>query len=187
MASWVTMDIGDSESPSSEGNKGAFSTLLDSIKSKLVIGAVVNETLQSKSYKWFLITLFTGLALLFFSLLFLPLVVIYPQKFCVLFSLGSLIITISFAFLQSPIEYVKSLFAGKNAIFSGCYIAALLFSLYAALIKQKYFMTLVATGCQLAALIYLIASRFPNGMHIVGMLNSCIGSLCSSIFGRCFT
>ena len=187
MASWITMDIGDSDSSSPESSKGIFSNIFDSIKSKFTIGGMVTEGLQSKSYKWFLITVFTGTALVIMSLIFLPLVVIYPQKFCVLFSLGSLIITISLAFLQTPLEYVKSLFTGKNAIFSTCYIAALLLSLYAALIKQKYLMTLAAIGFQLVALIYLMASKFPNGMYMVGMLNSCIGSLCTSVFGRCFT
>ena len=146
--------------------------IIDTMKSKLFFGSIVTETLYNKNYTAFIITLLIGIAFIMISFLFLPLVVLYPQKFCVLFSLGSLTIIISLSFLQSPVEYIRSFFTGKNTIFSICYLGALIFYLYASLVLHKYLMTLLATVVHFSTLLYFIASRFSNGMQIVGMLKT---------------
>ena len=156
----------------------------DSIKSKFSLGANVATNLYNKNYKYFVISLAIGCLFIMFSFMTLPLVIIAPQKFALFFSLGSLLILFSFSFLQDQIEYFKSFLTGQNAIFSISYIASLLMSLYASLIVKKYIPTLLCIALQMVSLIYFIFSKFPNGMKMISMLNSCTVSLCSKILHK---
>ena len=51
------------------------------------------------SYTYFTLFLFLGLIFIFLSFFYVPLVIIYPQKFISLFTLGSLMIIISLAMI----------------------------------------------------------------------------------------
>ena len=201
--SWISLSIfGDNEAetiPSTPENnsEGMFSVFIiesksflrkvtDSVKSKFSSGAEIASALYNKNYKYFMLFLGGGILLIILSLMMLPLVVIAPQKFSLFFSLGSLLILSSFAFLQDPITYFKSFFTGQNAIFSACYLGSLLISLYASLIMKKYIPTLLSTALQFMALLYYTFSKFPNGMRMISMLNSCTVGLCTKIFTRIF-
>jgi len=142
------------------------------------------SALYNKNYKFFLLTFIAGCILIFISLMFIPLAVLFPQKFCLFFSLGSISILVSFSFLQDPMEYAKSFFIGQTAVFSICYLISLFMSLYASLIAKKYIPTLLATGLQLVALIWFVCSKFPGGMQGIRMLNSCVTTICKGIFNK---
>ena len=153
--SWMTINIfsGTDSSPDTnpapaKSEDGFFSRM----KNKLYgTGDSIRSTASNiyhRDYKLFAITLGSGAALIFMSLFFLPLAPIAPQKFCLLFTLGSLCVLSSFAFLQNPYEYVISLFSGSKLIFTGCYLVSLIFSLYASLIAKSYIATIFATVCQ---------------------------------------
>ena len=128
--------------------RGFFGT----IKTKFLgAGESVTSTasaLYHRNYKYFAIAFAFGCAFIFVSLFFLPLIVISPQKFCLFFSLGSLCIFGSFAFLQDPWEYLTGLFTGDKLMYSIAYIGSLLLSIYASLIAKNYIATIVVTISQ---------------------------------------
>ena len=203
MSSWISINVFDSPGTTPqadpEGNKtiftlsflyktvetkGLLGSIADSVKSKLSFATTVASTLYNKNYKYFVVAFGAGAVLIVLSFMFLPLVVLFPQKFCLFFSIGSLSILVSFAFLQDPTEYLKSLFIGQNAAFSICYIVSLIISLYASVIAKLYILTLLATALQVVSLVWFVCSKFPGGMQGISMINSCVVSVCKGAFNK---
>ena len=162
VSAWMTMNMfsGETAPPAAQSPAGTESTGLaggffNKIKNKFMgAGESIRNTatnLYEKNYKYFAIAFGCGILLIILSLFFLPLAVISPQKFSLLFSLGSICILSSFAFLQNPYDYFMSLFSGEKLIFSVCYIGSLLLSIYASLIIKNYILTIIVTFIQVLA------------------------------------
>jgi hypothetical protein len=155
---------------------GDGSSLLGKIKNNF------QETVEVQiSYKSFFITLLIGLVFIFLSLLFLPLIVLTPQKFLVLFSIGSFIIISSFIFIHGTAEYIKMLFNRERCIFSVVYILSIIAGLYSAYFMNNYMLSLLSAGSQFITLIIFVLSFIPGGRagisFILSMLMSPLKSL----------
>jgi hypothetical protein len=155
---------------------GDGSSLLGKIKNNF------QETVEVEtSYKSFFITLAIGLAFIFFSLLFLPFLALNPQKFLMLFSIGSFIIISSFIFIHGTSEYLKMLFNKERRIFSLVYIISIIAGFYSAYIQNNYILSLVSACAQFVMLIIFVLSFIPGGRAgisvILGLLMSPIRSL----------
>jgi len=101
---------------------------------------------------------------------FLPLVLLRPQKFCLFFTLGSILSMASFAVLRGPIEQLKHMFSLQRLPFTSAYIGSLVLTLYAAFILQSYLLVLLFMGLQAAALGWYLLSYIPGGAPILKML-----------------
>ncbi len=147
----ISLDIFGSESPDADPEtKGLLGNLASSVTSKLTGATTLVTSLYNRNYKYFILTMGAGCALVVISLMFLPLVMLFPQKFCLFFSLGSLCILSSFAFLQDPADYLRSFFSGPQALFGICYLGSLLLSVYASLVAKRYLATIVVTVLQVS-------------------------------------
>merc|ERR1712034_74429 len=93
--------------------------------------------------------------------------VIAPQKFCLLFTLGSLLIIGSFSALKGPREFCAHLFELKRLPFSLLYAGSLVGTLWATLIAKSALYTLVLCLAQIAALLQFLGSYFPGGPALV--------------------
>jgi hypothetical protein len=150
---------------------GDSSSLLGKIKNNF------QETVEVQtSYKSFFITLLIGLAFIFLSLLFLPLIVLTPQKFLVLFSIGSFIIISSFIFIHGTSEYFKMLFNKERCIFTVVYILSIIAGLYSAYFMNNYLLSLLSAGCQFITLIIFVLSFIPGGRAGISFILSMLMS-----------
>ena len=140
------------EPPQSTASSGFTQGLFNAIKNKFVgVKDTVTTTtsnMYQRDYKLFGITFAFGVAFILISFFFLPFIIVAPYKFCALFTIGSICILVSFAFLQDPWNYLRSQFTGNKLIFSTCYLVSLLLSLYASVIAKNYIVTLIVTCAQ---------------------------------------
>lgn len=98
---------------------------------------------------------------------FLPLVLLRPQKFCLFFSLGSILSMASFAVLRGPIEQLKHMFSLQRLPFTSTYICSLVLTLYAAFVLQSYVLVLLFMAVQAAALGWYLLSYIPGGAPVL--------------------
>ena len=113
--------------------------------------------------------------------------IVAPQKFCLLFSLGTVSITISFAFLKDTAEYLSTLFSKNNILYTSLYILSEVFCIYACLIAKSYLYSILGVGFQGFALCVLVAGIFPHGRDAILKLLSCLFTTLRSCFTRYFS
>lgn len=115
---------------------------------------------------------FTGLILLsvlFFALAFgvgMPLIATRPQKFAISFTFGSLLFMGSFGILKGPMEHLKGMCAGDRKYFTAIYLASMFATLHFTFNQggvRGYVYVMVASGCQIVALMYYLISFLPGG------------------------
>lgn len=118
---------------------------------------------------------FLGIFLISMSFSFLPILMVAPQKFALLFAFGSMTLLGSFAILKGPQAFVSSLIQREKLPFSISYVVGLVGTLAATLVLRSYVLTAVFGLTQAVALLYFLASFVPGGKAI---LNFC-GRICS--------
>jgi hypothetical protein len=155
------------------------SSLLGKIK------VTVTESVEVKtSYKSFFLTLAIGFMFICLSLIFLPLVAISPQKFLLLFSIGSIITISSFIFIYGTFEYLKMLFNKQRFIFTTIYILSLLLGVYATFVKDTYLLSLISVIIQFVTMIIFILSFIPGGRTGISFILSMLYSPISKLLGN---
>ena len=144
------------------------------------------------------------LSAVFFGLAFgvgLPLIAFRPQKFALSFTLGSLVFMCSFAILKGPMEHFKGMLQVERLPFTGIYLTSMLATLYFTFSyggATGYILVLVASGCQLVALLWYLISFLPGGSAGLSMVLSAIcrvlqpaivacGKLQAACMQRCFS
>merc|ERR1712137_348540 len=85
------------------------STTVSSAKS--VGSSVSSITISRTTWYYFIVFLVLGCLMLTLAFCFLPMIVLAPQKFALLFTLGSLCILSSFSILRGHKEFFKYLFS----------------------------------------------------------------------------
>lgn len=137
---------------------------------------VSNSIEVEKSYKSFFITIAIGFGFLALSLIFLPFVILQPQKFLSLFSIGSLFVLGSFIFIHGTKEYFTMLFDTKRKFFTIAYLISLLLGFYYAFIKGYFLISLICTAVQLVTLIIFTLSFIPGGNSGIALILSMLQS-----------
>jgi hypothetical protein len=154
-----------------QGEQADQATLLGKIKNNF------QEVIEVKtSYKSFFIVFFIGLFFILLSMLFLPLIAFSPQKFLSLFSLGSLIIILSFIFMYGTTEYFNMLFKRERLIYSFVYFLALTLGIYSAYVKDSYILSLVSVALQFITVIIFCLSFIPGGSTGISFILSILKS-----------
>ncbi len=160
--SWLSLNMFPSSVPppdpasTPKESSGLLHGIFSSVKTRFLgAGESIRNTASNiyhRNYKYFAIAFGCGVALIGLSFFFLPLVTLSPQKFCLLFTLGSLCILASFAFLQEPLSYVASMFSGQKLIFTCCYLGSIILSIYSSMVAKKYLATVFCTALQVSAI-----------------------------------
>lgn len=116
-----------------------------------------------------------GIFLISMSFSFLPMLVIAPQKFALLFAFGSVTMLSSFGILKGPQAFLSGMAQREQLPFSVLYGVGLVGTLVATIIMRSFLLTAVFGLMQAAGLLYFMASYVPGGKAAV---NFC-GKLCS--------
>jgi hypothetical protein len=127
---------------------------------------------QSSLYSYFYAALSfaVGAGFIGVAFLFLPLVVVAPQKFVLLLTLGSLFLINSVALLRGYFVLVQQLLERDRILFSIFYIFSLLGTLYVTIVLRSYFLTVIFSWTQVASLVFLLLSYITDASRILGFI-----------------
>lgn len=127
---------------------------------------------------------FVGMMLITMSLSFLPLLPIAPSKFALLFSLGSILVLGSVAWLKGPMAFSAILLQKDKLPFTGAYVVGLLGTLWATIIYKSYIFTGVFVFVQVVGLLYFMASYVPGGKVVLNFFGRLSGKGARALMGR---
>ena len=92
-----------------------------------------------------------------------PMLVLFPAKFAVCFSVGSVCSVCAVGALRGAQAQVAHMIAPERLVLSLAYLGALLGTLYCSLVLHSYVLTILSSVAQAAALLYYQVSYFPYG------------------------
>ena len=121
-------------------------------------------------WKHFVALLLLSVCMFLLAGAFLPLVLLRPQKFCLFFTLGSMLSMASFAVLRGPLEQLKHMFSLQRLPFTSTYVGSMALTLYAALVLHSYLLVLLFSAAQAAAVTWYLLSYIPGGAPVLKML-----------------
>lgn len=170
---YMKLSADDNENKQIEENKGFLTRLKESLKSSLEV-----ET----SYKSFFIVLAVGIAIICFSTVF---ILLAPQKFIAMFSLGSLVTLNSFIFLNGTYAHCEMLFAKNRLPFTCMYFVSIILGMYFSL-TSSYLFSMICSAFQLIALIVFVLSFIPGGRFGISMIFNMLGSPFRSLYSKIF-
>ena len=122
---------------------------------------------NEKNYIYGFLAFGAAALFLLMALFSLPMVVVSPQKFTLLFTFAMIAILTGLGFLNGPQSYLKKLTIKKNRVKTGVLLGSMLFSLYFALISGSYLLSLFFCFLQLNAVVLFFFNTFPFGWNTV--------------------
>lgn len=138
-------------------------------------GTVIQENAISRErWMYFFIGVALGIGLMSLAFAFLPMIVLMPQKFALLYTLGSLCFLASFAVLRGHVAFLKHLISRSRLAFSATYVVSMVGTLWASLVRRSYVYTMVFCGIQVAALSWFLVSYIPGGTKALSFGTSVI-------------
>mmetsp|Transcript_113745 Transcript_113745/g.332185 ORF Transcript_113745/g.332185 Transcript_113745/m.332185 type:complete len:259 (-) Transcript_113745:81-857(-) len=111
-----------------------------------------------------------GTGLIGLAFMFMPMIVLAPQKFALLFTLGSLCFLSSFSVLRGHAAFVRHLLSRSRALFSATYATSMVGTLWASLLYRSYLLTVLFSGVQVFALAWFLVSYIPGGRRALGLV-----------------
>jgi len=148
----------------------------------------LEENLPSLSKKQRIIGFMTSLLLgtICFGLAvsFLPLLIVNPRKFSLLFTLGSVFTLSSFSFLWGPYSHLVHLFSTERLPFTLVYLTTLIATLYFAMGLQSAILTPIAAVLQVIALLWFVISYIPGGQTGLRWFTKLFTGFCKSAANR---
>jgi hypothetical protein len=148
------------------------------------VGGLATLTMSPVKTAQFIAIFFVGIMLITLSFTFLPVLVISPQKFALLFAFGSLVIMGSLAFLKGPKALASQLMQREKLPFSGTYIVGLVGTLVATIILRSFILTAIFGIMQAVALLYFLASYVPGGKAVLNFCGKCTSRLTAKLVCR---
>lgn len=128
----------------------------------------------------FMTSLVLGAICFGLAISFLPMLVINPRKFSLLFSLGSLFTISSFSFLYGPYNHLMHLFSKERLPFTLIYFTTLIGTLYFAMGLQSAILTPIAAVLQVVALTWFVVSYIPGGQAGLSFFTKLCTGFCRS-------
>lgn len=112
---------------------------------------------------------FLGLTFIMLSFNFLPVMLLAPQQFALLFTIGSVTMMSSFVVLKGVRGLASELLRRERLPFSCAYVIGLFGTLYSTMVLRSYILTTIFSLLQAVALLYFMASYLPGGRTALNM------------------
>lgn len=148
------------------------------------VGGAASLAMNPVKLAQFVGIFFVGMMLITLSFTFLPLLPIAPQKFALLFAIGSMIVMGSLAFLKGPKALGTQLIQREKLPFSATYVVSLVGTLVATIILRSFILTAVFGLTQAIALSYFLASYVPGGKAVLNFCGKCTSKVTQKLFCR---
>ena len=143
---------------------------------------IINTIEIEKNYTIFCTLLLLGTLLIFISFLLIPMIITSPSKFTLCFSLGSILIIISFLFFHGTKIYFQKLFKKDRFIISILFIISIIVGC-AFSIKNIYLICIICSLFEMFSLILFLISFIPGGGKF-GL--KCLKNIFTSPFRKLF-
>jgi hypothetical protein len=140
---------------------------------------------SGKSIMYFGLFLATGIFFIFISFtMFLPVMVVMPQKFAICFTLGCIFIIASFFALKGVRNQFAHMGSKERLPFTVGFIGSMAATIYVSMVLHSYILSVIFSGVQVLALSYYVISYFPGGSAGMRFLSSTLTSTVLKCFGR---
>ncbi|KAG0585081.1 hypothetical protein KC19_3G256500 [Ceratodon purpureus] len=116
--------------------------------------------------------------------MFLPVIVLVPQKFAISFTIGSIFIVGSFFALKGPKAQFYHMVSKERWAFTAGFIGSMAATIYVSVVLHSYILSVVFAVVQVLALLYYLMSYFPGGTAGMQFLTSMIMNSFTKCFGR---
>jgi hypothetical protein len=116
--------------------------------------------------------------------MFLPVIVLFPQKFAISFTLGCLFIIGSFFALKGPKTQFLHMISKERLPFTAGFLGSMAATIYVSMVLHSYIFSVVCAAVQVLALLYYVLSYFPGGTAGMQFVTSLITSSVLKCFGR---
>lgn len=134
---------------------------------------------------YFGLMLATGVFFVFISFtMFLPVMVVMPQKFAICFTLGCLFVMGAFFVLKGPRTQLLHMISKERLPFTAGFVASMVATIYVSMVLHSYLLSVLFSGVQVFALLYYVISYFPGGSAGMRFLSSMVTSSVLKCFGR---
>ena len=172
----IQLKAGTSSNDISSNNNSCLDKLKNFFVSKIQV-----ET----SYLRFGIIFFTGIAIIIISFLFLPLIIITPKKFTLLFALGTFVSISSFLFYFGTNKFFDVLFNKDRIWFTVAYLTGFFGCLFfPAFFGKNYILILVFSGLEMISTLFFILTFIPGGYSSIRMFTNIFFSQFKRLFNR---
>ncbi|XP_037459317.1 protein transport protein SFT2-like [Triticum urartu] len=138
---------------------------------------------SGKALMYFGLFLATGIFFVFIAFtLFLPVMVLMPQKFAICFTLGCALIIASLFALKGPANQLAHMTSKERLPFTVGFTGCMVGTIYVSMVLHSYFLSVIFSILQVLALAYYTISYFPGGSSGLKFLSSSLLSPVSRIF-----
>lgn len=165
---------------------GTFSVVSKSVRE--IPGSFQTATSSvpsGKALMYFGLLLASGVFFIFIAFsMFLPVIVIMPQKFAICFTIGCGFIIGSFFALKGPKNQLVHMFSKERLPFTLGFIASMVGTIYVSMVQHNYLLSVFFSVIQVLALAYYAISYFPGGSAGMKFLSSALLSSILKCFGR---
>ncbi|KAG6502115.1 protein transport protein SFT2-like [Zingiber officinale] len=140
---------------------------------------------SGKSLVYFAMFLASGLFFVFIAFtMFLPVMVLMPQKFALCFTFGCALIIGSFFALRGPKNQLSHMCSKERLPFTALFIGSMVGTIYVSMVLHSYILSVLFSVIQVLALTYYSISYFPGGSTGLKFLSSTLTSSLLKCFGR---
>lgn len=193
----AAQETGDSDSASGFDLEAAVGTAKDKVSGTFSVvskgvrdlpGSFQSSTTNipsGKSLLYFGLLLATGVFFIFIAFtMFLPVMVLMPQKFALCFTLGCTSIIGSFFALKGPKNQLLHMASKERLPFTLGFIGTMVGTIYVSMVLHSYVLSVLFSVLQVLALSYYAISYFPGGSAGLKFLSSTLMSSVLRCFGR---
>ncbi|XP_017639119.1 protein transport protein SFT2 isoform X1 [Gossypium arboreum] len=139
---------------------------------------------SGKAFIYFGLFLAAGVFFVFIAFtMFLPVMVLLPQKFAICFTLGCGFIIGSFFALRGPKNQLAHMSSKERLPFTLGFIGSMVGTMYVSMVLHSYILSVLFSVVQVLALAYYAVSYFPGGSAGLKFLTSALTSSVSRCFG----
>ncbi|GLT79562.1 hypothetical protein SLA2020_510450 [Shorea laevis] len=140
---------------------------------------------SGKALVYFGLFLATGVFFVFIAFtMFLPVMVLMPQKFAICFTLGCALIIASFFALRGPKNQLAHMSSKERLPFTLGFTGSMVGTIYVSMVLHSYIFSVLFSVLQVLALAYYAISYFPGGSAGLKFLSSALSSSVMRCFGR---
>ncbi|KAF5479102.1 hypothetical protein F2P56_005605 [Juglans regia] len=140
---------------------------------------------SGKALMYFGLLLASGVFFVFIAFtMFLPVMVLMPQKFAICFTLGCGFIIGSFFALRGPKNQLAHMSSKERLPLTLGFIGSMVATIYVSMVLHSYILSVLFSVIQVLALLYYAISYFPGGSAGMKFLSSALTSSVMKCFGR---
>lgn len=184
--SFASFDIESAVRSANDTVSGTFSVVSRQVGN--IPGSLQSATSNipsGKALMYFGLFLASGVFFIFIAFsIFLPVIVLVPQKFALCFTVGCGFIIGSFFMLKGPKNQFLHMTSTERLPFTLGFLGSMVGTIYVSMVLHSYILSVLFAVIQVLALAYYCISYFPGGATGMKFLTSSLTSSVMKCFGR---